>query len=38
MMVNYVDYRTLKEFYTIEEACKLLEMEKPELKAKMRTI
>lgn len=33
-MVNYIEYRTLKEFYTISEACELLEMGKPDLQTK----
>lgn len=33
-MVIYIDYRTLKEFYTIPEACELLGMEKTELQMK----
>lgn len=33
-MVNYIDYRTLKEFYPIGEACELLGLEKSDLKLK----
>ena len=32
--VPYVQYRDLKEFYTIPELCKLLNMDKPLLKKK----
>ena len=30
--MKYIDYKTMKEFYTISEACELLEMNKLELK------
>lgn len=32
--MKYIDYNSLKEFYTIPEACELLEMTKSELKEK----
>ena len=34
--IPYIDYKNLKEFYTINEACRLLDMEKSELKQKCR--
>ena len=36
MSVPYVDYKKMKEFYTIPEVCELFEMEKSELKVKCR--
>ena len=33
-MTNYIDYRTLNDFYTIEEACNLLDVKKQDLKTK----
>ena len=33
-MTNYIDYRNLKDFYTIQEVCELLDMNKIELKEK----
>ncbi len=30
--MKYIDYHEMKEFYTIQEVCRLFEMEKPELK------
>lgn len=30
--MKYIDYKTLKEFYTISETCELLEMSKADLK------
>lgn len=33
-MTNYIDYRSLNDFYTIEEACNLLDVKKQDLKAK----
>ena len=30
--IPYIDYRALEEFYTIPDACKLLNMSKKELK------
>lgn len=30
--MKYIDYREMKEFYTIPEVCRLFEMEKSELK------
>ena len=32
--VPYINYKDLKEFYTISEVCKLFEMEKEELRRK----
>lgn len=32
--VPYIDYKNLKEFYTIPEVCKLFDMSKAELKKK----
>lgn len=32
--MKYIDYRTLKEFYTISETCELFEMEKRDLQEK----
>ncbi|MBD5155753.1 MAG: hypothetical protein HDT15_12030 [Oscillibacter sp.] len=34
MMLEYIDYRTLKEFYTIQETCELLGLEKDALREK----
>lgn len=33
-MLEYIDYNTLKDFYTIKETCELLSVEKSVLKAK----
>ena len=35
-MIEYIDYRALKDFYTIEETCELLGVEKDVLKEKCR--
>ncbi len=32
--IDFIDYKELDEFYTIPQLCKLLKMEKDELKAK----
>ena len=34
MNVGYLDYKKLKEFYTIPELCELFEMTKSELRSK----
>ena len=34
MNTGYIDYKTLKEFYTIPELCDLLDMAKAELRSK----
>ena len=34
MNMKYVDYKKLKEFYTIPELCELFEMSKSELRSK----
>ena len=33
-MLDYIDYRTLKDFYTIEETCEIFGIDKAELKKK----
>ena len=33
-MLEYIDYRTLKEFYTVQETCELLGLEKDALREK----
>lgn len=33
-MIRYIDYLALKEFYTIEETCQLLELDKQALRIK----
>ena len=30
--MKYIDYNNMKEFYTIEEVCRLLELDKQELR------
>lgn len=35
--MKYVDYKNMKEFYTIQEACDLLELSKLQLKGECRT-
>lgn len=32
--IAYIDYKKLREFYTIAEVCELLDMAKPDLKKK----
>ena len=32
--IPYINYKELKEFYTISEVCKLFDMEKSELRRK----
>lgn len=32
--IPYINYKEMKEFYTISEVCKLFKMEKSELKTK----